>query len=109
MITNSAPAVLSLPSRLASADSVDVEVNYTFFPFVSAMRDAVGGTMGLVLILLVAVIVLGALAWGASKLMGSGRGQSISGVVVIVAVVAAVIVGAAGGIVDWASAINTGF
>ncbi len=104
-----APILTDSSAPVVSADSVDVDVNYTFFPFVSALRDAVGGAMGLVLILLVGVIVLGALAWGASKFAGAGRAQTVSGVVVVIATVAAVIVGAAGGIVDWASAINTGF
>lgn len=86
-----------------------VAPNWTFFPFMSWLRNAVGGGVAVVLILLVLVAVAGALTWAGSKFSGAQRMQSVSGTVTIVAFGAAILVGSASAIVKWAAGQNLGF
>lgn len=63
----------------------------------------IGHIVGTVIIVMVAVIVLGAVVWAFSKITGIGQGQQVGVSALVVAVIAVVIIGSASGMVMWFS------
>lgn len=91
------------------ATNPNVTPNWTFFPFMGWLQNAVGGVIATVLVILIVVAVVGALVWAISKMGGAQRAQGVSGIVTVVAFAAAVLVGSAAAIVTWSSGQNLGF
>lgn len=86
-----------------------IKVNWAFFPFMAALKDAVGGVLAVAIVLCVVLLIAFAVTWGAGKLGGSRGAQSVGAGGFIAVAIVSVLVGAASGIVAWATAIDTGF
>lgn|SRR5690606_30330853 len=102
-------ALLHRAAMTPLAANPNVTPNWTFFPFMDWLRNAVGGGVAVVLIILVLVAVGGALVWAISKFSGAQRMQGVSGAVTVVAFGAAVLVGSASAIITWAAGQDLGF
>ncbi len=102
--------ILSSPlgGRVPTADP-GVRLNWGYWPFMAELKNAVGGVGAVAVVVLVAVMILAALTWAAGRLAGAGKVQSISGIACLVALVAAVVVGSASGMIGWFTDLNTGF
>lgn len=81
----------------------DIPINWNYFPFMPQVQNAAGGVMAIVLVICVIILAVGGLVLLISKLSGSnGMSQATVGILLWVLGIAAV-VGAAVGLVGWAS------
>lgn len=80
---------------------IDAPFNWTFFPFMDTLRDAVGGLRAVGLIVAVGLLVVFAIAWGAGRAAGSRGVQSVTGIGFLICLAVAVIIGASVAITEW--------
>lgn len=72
-------------------------------PWMSVLRTLGGQIVGTVIALLLVVMVIAAVLWVISKLGGSGSGQTMGLKALLISLVAAAIIGSAGGAIAWFS------
>ena len=90
------------------AEDPGVTFDWDFFPWMTTLREAVGGVMAITLVLAVALLVIGAIVWGAGRAMGSKGMQQASATGMLIVGGAAIIIGAANGAINWFSNVNIG-
>lgn|SRR5690625_1305410 len=95
----------SLTSLIQGYAPENVEPSYDA-PWMGLLNDGAGWIVGTVLVVIVILLVVGAMIWVAGKLGGSGRAQDVGVTFILWTVVAAVVVGAAGGIIAWAAGLD---
>jgi hypothetical protein len=80
----------------------NIHPDFQFFPFMPKLLNFISGTQGLALVLCVGLLIVAALAWGATKAIGSSDGQRRSALTICHVVIVAALIGTAGSIIFWA-------
>ena len=75
-------------------------------PWMGQLQDLFGQIGGTAIIVCVLGVFITAIVWAVSKAVGSQAGQTVGGIGFLVAVGAAVLIGSASGLIQWASGIN---
>lgn len=94
--------MFSLNSLLQGYAPENVEPSFDA-PWMPLLSDGANWAVGTVLVVIVILLVVGVAIWVAGKLGGSGRAQEVGVTFLLWTVIGAIFVGAAGGIVAWAS------
>lgn len=94
-----------------TADVVDpgVKTNWSFFPFMQALKDGVGGVIAIALVLSVLAFVGSLVMLALSKSMKAQGMSTISTTALLWSLVCAVGVASGSGAVAWAAGIDIGF
>lgn len=94
---------------ITAAVDPGVGFNFDFFPFMSTLREAVGGGLATALVISVGLVVVAAVMWGVGKITGARSMQSVGFGAFCVTGVVAILIGAANGIAAWGANLDTGF
>lgn len=95
---------LETPGMSVLAKGYDPGITPKFdAPWMDVFKTLGGQIIGTVIAALVVVVVIAAVLWVVSKLGGSGAGQTMGLKALLIAMVAAAIIGSAGGAIAWFS------
>lgn len=75
-------------------------------PWITPLRDLVGQGAGTVIVFLVLTLVVSAVVWATSKAFSMQAGQTVGLAGVVISLVAAMLVGAAGAMIQWSSGLG---
>ncbi|HJG79288.1 MAG TPA: DUF6112 family protein [Brevibacterium senegalense] len=75
-------------------------------PWINPLRDLVGQGAGTVIVILVLTLIISALVWAFSKIGGMQGGQTAGLIGIFVSLGAAMVVGAAGAMIQWSSGLG---
>ncbi len=109
MITSAISHATAVLGAVPSKIDPGVKVNWTFFPFMSTLKNATGGVLAVVLVLAVLAMIVSGLVLAWAKISGSGRVSDKGASVLLWVLVGAAIVASASPIIAWVTGIDTGF
>lgn len=81
----------------------DIQPNWTYFPFMPTIQNAVGGILAVIIILMIAAFAIAGLILAIGKISDSRELSNKTTGILITILVMTAIVGAASAIIGWAS------
>lgn len=105
---------LVIHAQLSAVDvlqNVDpgVKPNFSSLPFISWLRNIVGGVQGAMLIICVLLLIIGVVVLVVSKVGSSRGGAAASSSLLLWVGIAALVVGSSSGVIAWLGSQDTGF
>lgn len=89
--------------RILAEGPGDIKPDYSYFPFMPRLNSLASGVAGVVVTVLVILLIVGILGVIVGKLGSSNTAQRIGWGVAVACLIAAAIVGSAGGLIVWAT------
>lgn len=91
-------------------DNMGVQLRWgNDWPFMAWIKSTAGNLQGVLLIIIGVLLLFGVGMWIAGRLSQSQRVQAVSAAIIPIALVGAMIAGAAFGLIGWAAGFNIGF